>query len=44
MALKKKCTDKKEKVRKQRTKEKVERKETLCNKIKQEIKDDKYKL
>lgn len=41
---KKKCKSRKEKVRKQRTKEKVERKETLCNKIKQDIKDDKYKL
>lgn len=42
--LKKKSASKQEKVRKQRAKEKVERKEILCNKIKQDIKDDKYKL
>ena len=43
-ALKKKCFNKKEKIEKQRTQEKIDRKNIMCNKIKQDIKDDKYKL
>lgn len=43
-ALKKKCVSKKEKTRKQRAKEKEEKKNIMCNKIKQDIKDDKYKI
>ncbi len=41
---KKKCSSKKEKIRKQRTKEKEEKKNIMCNKIIRDIKDDKYKL
>jgi len=42
--FKKKCSSKKEKIRKQRTKEKEEKKNIMCNKIIRDIKDDKYKL
>ena len=42
--FKRKCNNKKDKLRKQRTQEKIDKKNIMCNKIRQDIKDDKYKL